>query len=196
MKNNTSLQDVFIKDTFATIEDKILILSEEEVDQIFNDIGQLVGNSDKCNELYILEKLRNQFEDKIVYHRTRLRLYRKHDWNFFNIDTVVLVIAIVWVYLSYIAIFHYNFLGKTIAFFKISKDYDGVLGFVFMVIVGCICKLLVKCTFFLLLVVPIIVIIAILILIGQWLWPKDKERYEKWSIIKDRIEKRIVDLKQ
>jgi hypothetical protein len=196
MKNNISLNDKLIKDTFTTITDKILILSEEEVDQIFNNINQSIDSLDKCDELYVLEELRNKFEDKIVYHRTRLRLYRKYDWNFFNIDTVVLIIAIVWVYLSYIAIFHYNFLGKTIAFFKISKDYDGVLGFVFMVIVGCICKLLVKCIFFILLVVPIIVIIAMLILIGQWIWPKDKERYEKWSVMKARIEKRISLLKQ
>jgi hypothetical protein len=79
MKNNTSLNDRLIEDIFITIDRKILVLSEEEIDQIFNNIVKTIDNPDKCNELYILEKLRNKSEDKIV--RYLLRLHKKYDWG-------------------------------------------------------------------------------------------------------------------
>jgi hypothetical protein len=190
MKNNTSLHDKLIEDIYATIKRKILILSEGEIDQIFNNIGKSIDNSDQCNELYILEKLRNKFEDKIIYHHALL--HRKYNWDAFNLGVTVLISIGVLVGLLY----HYNIIEKLVAFFKASTSHEvGALGFVFTVIVKCIYKLILKSMIFVLWA-AIIVIMAIFILIGQWLWPNDKECYEKWKSIKEKVEKRISVLEQ
>lgn len=190
MKNNTSLQDVFIKDTFATIEDKILILSEEEVDQIFNNISQSIDSLDKCDELYILEELRNKFEDRRYYYYVRRQ--RRYDWDAFQAGVTLLIIMAILGCLLYEVNFHYDVIEKFIAYFKVSKRHE--VSF-YAVMVKCTCKLIMEGIVFLFFGV-VIVIVGIFCMFVRWLWPTDKKHYEKWSGMKAKVKKRILGLKQ
>lgn len=190
MQNNTSLHDAFIKDTFTTIKGKILILSEEEVDQIFNNIGQSIDSLDKCDELYILEKLRNQFEDRRYYYYTRRQI--RYDWEAFKIGIMLLIIIVILGCLLYEVNFHYNIVEKGVAFLRTSKDYK--ISF-YHVLKG-ICQHIIVKGVALLFIGVVIVIMAVFCMVAEWFWPNDRKYYEKWSGMKAKVEKRILGLKQ
>lgn len=189
MKNNIPLHDKLVEDIFTTIKDKILILSEEEVDQVFNNISQSIDSLDKCDELYILEELRNKFEDRRYYYCVRRQ--RRYDWDSFKIGiTLLIIIAILGCLLCEVN-FHYNIIEKSVAFLRTSKDYK--ISFYHML--EGICRHIIVKGVALLLIGMVIVIIAVFCMIGEWFWPHDKKYYEKWSVMKARIQKRIFALK-
>lgn len=100
MKQIYSTQDKFVEDIGTIVENKILILSKEEIDQIIYDTYKSINNSEQDNELYILEKLQNRFASKIAYYRTRQ--YKQRNWNAFKYGIIMLISVIILVYLLYI----------------------------------------------------------------------------------------------
>lgn len=246
VKSINSQQNKLIEDVYATIESKIRSLSDEEIDQIFNDISKSINNPDEYDELYILEKLRDKFEDKIIYYHRRL--YENRDWGAFQCIIIILIIAVFLMYLFYILVFNYDMSDKKLAAIiqkfkqygliiiqypkrciKLIHDYLQIIAnenlssgqlliaskliqpvihiyigvcalikkamnLLSIVIVKILHGMFIKYMIFLFLCITVGPVIFIFFLVGLWLWPNNKEYYEKWCAIEKRIEKRIFIL--
>ena len=220
------MHNKLIKDIGTIIENKILILSEEEVDQILSDINTSIDNAGEYNELYVLEKLQTKFEDKTVYYQ--IRLHKKYDWNSFKYGIPILIIAVILAYILYIIITCYDLpkhreLNELIQELKnhgimLTKCSEGHgIKTSYCLEVATNTDFLtdhahdlleqaievhasiygwIKRTMLFLFGTIFISIICIFSCVVGWLWPEYKQYYEKWYSIEKKLKARISVLKQ
>ena len=106
MKKTYYLQDKLIENIDITIKNKILNLSKEGIDQIFNEIDEQVNDLSLSDQLYILEELRTKFEDKATYYHAKQN--KKYDFDAFRYGLKTFIIAIIVICLLYIVIIYYD----------------------------------------------------------------------------------------